>query len=216
MEIRKNVVWFEWIYNVSNFGNIKSLNYNKTGKAKILVSSLDVDWYGRVTLCNNEWHKSIMTHRIVSQTFIPNYEWKPQINHKNWIRTDNRIENLEWCTCMENIRHSFRKLWRISNMKWKFWKDNPNSIKIVQKSKWWIFIKIWESWRDVERKLWIDCASISKCIMWKRKQAGWFVREKYLLYDRTHNDCNDNIERWDTPFTNDGTEIIDNGVLSII
>lgn len=95
--------WFtllEGAYNISNYGRIYSIPYRKIMKSRI-------DKYGYEVISLKKLKSSPVTvHRIVANLLIPNTENKPQINHKNGIKTDNRVENLEWCTVQENITHS--------------------------------------------------------------------------------------------------------------
>lgn len=75
-------------------------------KGRILKPALDKYGYHRVTFSYNGKRKSYSVHRLVATAFIPNPENKPTVNHKNGIKTDNSIENLEWATQSEQKRHS--------------------------------------------------------------------------------------------------------------
>ena len=108
MEIWKDIEGFEGLYQVSNLGKVKSLNYNHTKKEKILKHGSDRVGYLRVNLCKEGKRKTYQVHRLVAQAFIPNLENKPQVNHKDEDKTNNKVENLEWMTRRENINYGTR------------------------------------------------------------------------------------------------------------
>lgn len=175
MEIWKDIEWYEWLYQVSNMWNIKSLNYNRTWKEKILKWSSLKNWYKWVALSKDKKINTFLIHRLVWLTFLQNKENKKQINHKNWIRIDNRVKNLEWMTCSENILHKYHILWYKGSFFWRIWKLHPSSKKVNQYTKEWEFIKTWDCIKDVYRELKISKSYISKVCKWKRKTAWWFI-----------------------------------------
>ena len=86
-------------------GSVYSMKYKDLRKLKM---SIDKSGYGFYTLRINGKYKGVKAHRLIAKTFIDNNENKEQVNHINGIKTDNRVENLEWCTAKENTRHAIK------------------------------------------------------------------------------------------------------------
>lgn len=182
IEIFKDIPWYEWLYQASNLWNIKSLKRIDTNNHPLkerILKPWKTNWYYIVNLCLQwivKWYK---LHRLILLTFI----WKSKliINHRNWIKIDNRLENLEYCTYAYNNKHAYDTWLKVWAWKWKFWKDNHTSKKVNQYTKEWIFIKTWDNIRDVQRKLWINNSNISACCNKKQwfKTAWWYKWEHF-------------------------------------
>lgn len=123
-EIWKDIKNYENLYQISNLGNIKSLvgfNGHKYIKREKNLKPWknkthdNVDYYLCVTLVKNKIHTKKSIHRLVAQAFIPNPNELPEVNHKDGNKQNNRVDNLEWCTCKENQNHSWTILKRKSN-----------------------------------------------------------------------------------------------------
>ena len=173
-EIWKQVKGYEGIYEVSTLGKIKNSKRN-------IIKKPYKDKYGYFLIQLWSNNKSLTTglHRIIAQAFIPNPQNKPQINHKNGIRDDNRIENLEWCTVSENHKHSFRELGRKghSNMKGRKGKLHPKSRPVIQKTLDGKIINKYGSVLEAQRYTHIQESSIRSVCYGKYKHAGGYLWE---------------------------------------
>ncbi len=96
-------------YMASDLGRIKTFNWKNKGIERVMKPALDSCGYLRTMLLNDEGkYDTIKVHRIIAKTFIPNPENKETVNHKNSIKSDNRVHNLEWATRSENIKHAYK------------------------------------------------------------------------------------------------------------
>lgn len=162
-------------YLVSDTGLIKSVRYNK-----LLIPKKNWDGYLRIQIWNHNKSHFISWHRVVAETWIPNPENKPFINHKNGIKSDNRIENLEWCTQQENIVHA----WKTGLSK-----SHKNCVKlsiaIIQCDKFGNKIAEYPSQKEAERQTGIYHTGISYAIKSKSHYCKGF-----LWFKKTET-CND-------------------------
>lgn len=108
-EIWKDIEGYEGLYQVSNLGQVKSLNYKRTGKEKILSLNKKKNGYLLASLCINKKQKKFLVHRLVANTFIPNPSDLPQVNHIDQNKLNNKVDNLEWCDNRYNTRYSRAK-----------------------------------------------------------------------------------------------------------
>lgn len=120
IETWKDVVGYEGYYQISNLGTLKSLNRivkHKKGtlsvRERIISPYISTFGYPSVRMTKGNITKNFKIHRLIAEMFIPNPENKPQVNHINGVKTDNRIENLEWVTHSENLNHALEKSLRI-------------------------------------------------------------------------------------------------------
>lgn len=126
-EIWKDVLNYEGIYQVSNLGNVRNIKRGNSLKGR-----LDTYGYYRVILSKKGSHyKNFQIHRLVAQAFIPNPDNKPQVDHINTIRTDNRVENLRWVTYRENNLNPIT-MEKYRNM--KHWEYTPETRKKMSES----------------------------------------------------------------------------------
>lgn len=156
-------------YFVDEHGNVYS-DY-KQNKLKKIKTTKNRTGYLFVVLFDNRVPKKVQVHRLVAEAFIPNPDNKPQVNHKNGIKTDNRVENLEWTTRSENMVHRYKCLGQKSG----FWKKEGEKCpfaKIVLQIKDGKIIGRFFGTREAERKTGIKNQSISRCCNNLQKTAG--------------------------------------------
>lgn len=156
-------------YMVSNLGRVKSL---KHGKEKILSQCITRRGYLSVPFYNeNGYRKQHSVHRLVCEAFLSNPNNLPEVNHKDEIKTNNCVDNLEWCDRKYNSNYGTSKK-KISK---------AHSKPVIQYTKDRYILKIWESAIQAEQEL--NIKHISECCKGGYKTAGgykWQYVEHYL------------------------------------
>jgi hypothetical protein len=169
LEEWREIKGFEGKYWVSNMGRIRN-------KTKVLKVYTDKQEYVKINLGNKNNAKRV--HRLVAETFIPNPDNLPFVNHRNEIRNDNRVVNLEWCTHEYNVNYGTAQERKAKALRGevkggyvfkgtsakKLWQINPITNEIIN---------TWNSFHEAEREGFIR-ASIRRCLRGDRVTHGGF------------------------------------------
>ena len=180
MEIWKDIYFeengevydYRGLYQVSNEGKVKSLKF---GKEKNLKEKKHKSGYLQVDLYKDGKGKMFYIHRLVAHLFIENNDSlnKTQVNHIDEDKSNNSVENLEWCTPKENTNHGTRNKRTSESLKGE---NNPNSKQVICINTGIIY----PSAMEAERQTGVDHSNIIRCCQGKLKSAGKLNGEKLV------------------------------------
>ena len=177
-EAWKDVLGYEGLYKVSNYGKVLSV------KRGIILKQWMVRGYLYVPLNKNGRQKNVRVNRIVARAFVENQSGYDCVDHINGDRADNRANNLRWCTYLQNsnnpiTRENLSKAKKGENNPFYkvFGKDHCSSKQVKQFSLDGTFIRLWACAADVSRELGIQFSNISRCCHGRSNSAGGYIWE---------------------------------------
>jgi len=172
-EIYKDIKGYEGIYQISNLGSVKRLEYkryNKKAKAFVIYKEHllkpiinNAKGYKVVSLCKDGIIKIKTIHRLVAETFIPNSSNYKCVNHLDGNKMNNDISNLEWCTYSENIQHAYRIGLNKKNKEVNQYNLNGE------------YLSTYKSTYKASYETGINQSNIYMCCVGKRKRAGKYI-----------------------------------------
>ena len=168
-EVWKSVKGYEGLYKVSNLGRVKSIPRPKTTGG--ILKPFKRAKYLSVDLRKINKRKTFQVHRMVAEAFIPNPNNLEQVNHKDGNKLNNVVDNLEWCTCSENVKHAYKN----QLMKARKGIKNTRSKKVYQYDLNANLIKVWDSLGDIQRALKVEKSAIAGVCRKERKTAYGYI-----------------------------------------
>lgn len=153
------------LYQVSTWGRVKSLNYNKTGKERILKLRDNGRGYLFVSLCKDGKSKQYYIHRLIACAFIPNPHGYNEINHLDECKSNNFVENLEWCSKSHNVNYGTRNKRMAEKL----------SLPVIGIDCTTGLILEFPSIREASRQTGTDKSHICACCKGKLKSSGGYI-----------------------------------------
>ena len=172
-EIWKDIEGYEGLYQVSNLGNVKSLNFQKRGYEKNITPKLNKKGYLWVILYGGNKRSNVLIHRLVASAFIENPNGFEHVNHKDENPLNNNVDNLEWCTASYNVLYSLTKHPERITKRSTLSRNTP----IRQLSKDGLIIRVWENLVSIRHETGWNDWHIEECCKGRRKTAKGYMWE---------------------------------------